>query len=191
VLLAKLFTRATNVLVLDEPTNDLDVETLEALEHRLEEYDGTLIVVSHDRHFLDSVVTATLVFEAEGEVRRYAGGYSDWARNKHALAVIDEPRAAKAAAATRVPPPRSAPAGKLSYKLQRELDALPSAIEQLEADVAGLRARVAAPDFYRGAADDIRDVLATLERSEQELERAIDRWAELEQQAERLARNRP
>ena len=93
VILAKLFTHAANLLVLDEPTNDLDVETLEALEERLAEYEGTLLVVSHDRYFLDAVVTSTLVFEADGQVRRHVGGYSDWLERHEALAVVDEPRA--------------------------------------------------------------------------------------------------
>ena len=90
VILAKLFTRSSNLLVLDEPTNDLDVETLEALEARLSQYNGTLLVVSHDRYFLDEVVTSTLVFEGNGTVKRYPGGYSDWARYHHELAVADE-----------------------------------------------------------------------------------------------------
>ncbi len=125
VILAKLFTRAANLLVLDEPTNDLDVETLEALEERLTEYEGTLLVVSHDRYFLDAVVTSTLVFEADGQVRRHAGGYSDWLARNEALAVVDEPtwrRKSSSPSATAREPHLSR---KLSYKLQRELDALP------------------------------------------------------------------
>jgi ATP-binding cassette subfamily F protein uup len=193
VILAKLFTRSANLLVLDEPTNDLDVETLEALEDRLAEYEGTLIVVSHDRHFLDAVVTSTLVFEADGRIKRHAGGYSDWARGKHALATTDDPRAKKrpsaAAAATSDKPPTVA--RKLGYKLQRELEALPERIEDLESRVASLRQTVSRPDFYRSAENDVRAALTELESTERELEAAIDRWAELEQHAEELARSSP
>jgi ATP-binding cassette subfamily F protein uup len=181
VILAKLFTHAANLLVLDEPTNDLDVETLEALEARLQEYEGTLIVVSHDRYFLDAVVTSTLVFEADGQVRRHVGGYSDWLARNEALAVVDEPAARKSA--TRVderPPPASR---KLSYKLQRELDALPTAIEALEKRVADLQSVASHPDFYRGAHAAVQEHLETLRATENELERSIDRWAELEQLA--------
>src|SRR5690606_6435972 len=129
VLLAKLFTRAANLLVLDEPTNDLDVETLEALEDRLAEYDGTLIVVSHDRHFLDAVVTSTLVFEANGRIVRHAGGYSDWLRRNEALATADDaPRGARDDK-PKGPAKPAAPPRKLSYKLQRELDGLPDEVE--------------------------------------------------------------
>jgi ATP-binding cassette subfamily F protein uup len=147
VLLAKLFTRAANLLVLDEPTNDLDVETLEALEERLAEYDGTLIVVSHDRHFLDAAVTSTLVFEASGQVVRHAGGYSDWLRRNEALATADAPRGERGgrgeggergergeggerAEKLKAQPKSAAAPRKLSYKLQRELDGLPDAVER-------------------------------------------------------------
>src|SRR5690606_33798530 len=139
VLLAKLFTRAANLLVLDEPTNDLDVETLEALEDRLAEYDGTLIVVSHDRHFLDAVVTSTLVFEANGRVVRHAGGYSDWLNRNEALATTDAPRGARDDKPKAPPKPSAAPR-KLSYKLQRELDGLPDEVDRLEQEVAKLQA---------------------------------------------------
>ncbi len=148
VILAKLFARAANLLVLDEPTNDLDVETLEALEDKLAEYDGTLILVSHDRYFLDSVVNSTLVFEADGQVRRHAGGYSDWLERHGELAVIDTPSAS--GVADNAPTERTKPlARKLSYKLQRELDALPTEIEQLEARVGTLRTTVSDPAFYQ------------------------------------------
>src|SRR5882672_3646040 len=146
VILAKLFTRAANLLVLDEPTNDLDVETLESLEDRLAEYDGTLIVVSHDRYFLDAIVTATLVFESDGQVRRHAGGYSDWLARHLALAVTDTPTADDKEES---PTERTKPASrKLSYMLQRELDALPNQIEQLETRVGAMRGTVSDPAFY-------------------------------------------
>jgi ATP-binding cassette subfamily F protein uup len=185
VILAKLFTRAANLLVLDEPTNDLDVETLEALEDRIAEYDGTLIVVSHDRYFLDSVVTSTLVFEADGQVRRHAGGYSDWLERHRGLAVNDTPNSAKSAP-SRDERDKPAPR-KLSYKLQRELEALPAQIAELEARVTQLRRLVNDRALYQRAGNEARDRLADLEDAEQRLEAAFERWAELEQQSLRVA----
>ena len=184
VILAKLFTQSANLLVLDEPTNDLDVETLEALETRLTEYDGTLIVVSHDRHFLDAVVTSTLVFEADGQINRHAGGYSDWARRNHALAVTDAPvESRRALAATRDQSKRISPT-KLTYKLQRELDGLPAQIQRLELQVAALRATANDAEFYRRPHADVQNALAELRSVEEQLEAAFDRWAELEERAQ-------
>jgi ATP-binding cassette subfamily F protein uup len=184
VVLAKLFTRSANLLVLDEPTNDLDVETLEALEDRLRKYSGTLIVVSHDRHFLDAVVTSTLVFEADGRIRKYSGGYSDWARKHRALAVGEE--APGAAGPKRVPPPepKRKVNRKLSYKLRRELDALPDQIERHEARVAALQAEVTAPAFYRQPHEQTQRRLAELAEAEKQLDAAMNRWAELESLAQ-------
>ncbi len=185
VILAKLFTRAANLLVLDEPTNDLDIETLEALEDRLVEYDGTLIVVSHDRYFLDAIVTATLVFESDGQVRRHAGGYSDWLERHRALAVTDTPAAVdkdEAQTERTKPAPR-----KLSYMLQRELDALPKDIEQLEARVGALRGTISDPAFYQQPHSDVQQQLAALQDLEERLERAVERWADLEQRADDVA----
>jgi ATP-binding cassette subfamily F protein uup len=181
VILAKLFTRPANLLVLDEPTNDLDVETLEALEERLADYDGTLLVVSHDRYFLDAIVTSTLVFEDDGQVRRHAGGYSDWLTRRRALAVVDAPadQQAREGRDTRT---RSAPR-KLSYMLQRELDALPDLIARLETKVTELRAVVNEPEFYRRPHREVQDALDALGEAEREVEVAIDRWGELEEQA--------
>jgi len=181
VILAKLFTRPANLLVLDEPTNDLDVETLEALEERLANYDGTLLVVSHDRYFLDAIVTSTLVFEEDGLVRRHAGGYSDWLERRRALAVVDEPATASSPSGkdTRErPPPR-----KLSYKLQRELDALPDLISQLEQRVAELRNVVTEPEFFRRPQAEVQRLLEELRTAEGEVETAVNRWADLEEQA--------
>ncbi|HEX5048687.1 MAG TPA: ATP-binding cassette domain-containing protein [Gammaproteobacteria bacterium] len=185
VILAKLFTRAANLLVLDEPTNDLDVETLEALESRLTEYDGTLIVVSHDRYFLDAVVTSTLVFESGGSVTRHAGGYSDWLERKRTLAVVDSPKESAAAPRERAQPPP--PPRKLSYMLQRELDGLPARIESLEAQVAQLQATAAEPDFYRRPQAEVQERLAALASAESELDAALERWTELEDQAAEIA----
>jgi ATP-binding cassette subfamily F protein uup len=183
VILAKLLTRAANLLVLDEPTNDLDVETLEALEDRLTEYDGTLIVVSHDRYFLDAIVTSTLVFEHDGQIRRHAGGYSDWLARHRTLAVTDSPEAAAAPdkVATRV---RSA-ARKLSYNLQRELDALPDRIAKLEARVTELRGVVNDGEFYRRPQAEVQRFINDLALAEREVDTAVERWAELERLAER------
>jgi ATP-binding cassette subfamily F protein uup len=139
VILAKLFTRPANLLVLDEPTNDLDIETLEVLEEKLCEYSGTLIVVSHDREFLDNVVTSTIVFEEDGHIQEYVGGYSDWVRQGKQLAVTDNPFDSgerKRRAAERR---RQRPTTKLSYMDQRELDGLPAEIEELEAAIAALQ----------------------------------------------------
>ena len=183
VILAKLFTQSANLLVLDEPTNDLDVETLEALESRLVDYSGTLIVVSHDRHFLDRVVTTTLVFERDGSVKRYAGGYSDWARLHHSLATPDEEEDASGASDGDLEDQRAEqrrPAKKLSYKLQRELDSLPEKIERLEQELAGKQAQINSPEFYEQPHDAIRDELHDLAALQRDLEAAIDRWAELE-----------
>jgi ATP-binding cassette subfamily F protein uup len=185
VILAKLFTRPANLLVLDEPTNDLDVETLEALEARLEEYDGTLIVVSHDRYFLDAIVTSTLVFERDGHVHRHAGGYSAWLERHRSLAVTDSPLTV-VRQDTRDERPR-APARKLSYKLQRELDALPASIERLEQRVAELRGVASEGTFYQRPQTEVQQLLADLQTAEQELEAAIERWAELEGLAETAA----
>jgi ATP-binding cassette subfamily F protein uup len=181
VILAKLFTRPANLLVLDEPTNDLDVETLEALEERLADYDGTLLVVSHDRYFLDAIVTSTLVFEDDGQVRRHAGGYSDWLERHRALAVVDTPGSASSQESrdTRSRPP----ARKLSYKLQRELDALPDLISALERKVAELRAFVNEAEFFKRPPGEVQESLDALRAAEHEVEAAVERWAELEQKA--------
>jgi ATP-binding cassette subfamily F protein uup len=191
VILAKLFAQAANLLVLDEPTNDLDVETLESLENRLAEYDGTLIVVSHDRHFLDAVVTSTLVFEDDGIVRRHAGGYSDWLERRRGLAVVDTPVAA--IGQTQRPAQRErerAVPRKLSYLLQRELDALPAEIEAREQRLAELRKSAAEPGFYRLAHADMQRALLDLQEAELAVEAAVDRWAELESLAADAARTK-
>jgi ATP-binding cassette subfamily F protein uup len=183
VILAKLFTLASNLLVLDEPTNDLDVETLEALESRLDEYNGTLLVVSHDRHFLDRAVTSTLVFEGGGSVKRYAGGYSDWATLRHELAAPEsEPehgersRPDPAATLAGSKPSRS----KLSYKLQRELDALPARIEELEREIGELETIVTDPELYQRSQDEIQKQFARLEFLRGDLELKMARWEALE-----------
>ena len=189
VILARLFARPSNLLVLDEPTNDLDVETLEVLEARLSDYSGTLIVVSHDREFLDNVVTSILVFEDDGKVHEYVGGYSDWLRHNHRLAEVDTaPGNDNSAHGPRTGKSRNNPVTKLSYKDQRELDALPAEIEQLEKDIAELQARTTAEDFYTQPWDVTQRVLEELERLERTLEARTERWLELEEQQEQLRR---
>jgi ABC transport system ATP-binding/permease protein len=179
VILAKLFTEGSNLLVLDEPTNDLDVETLEALEQRLDDYEGTLIVVSHDRHFLDAVVTKTLVFEADGVVRQYAGGYTDWTRQHHALAQGDDkPPAAKTKPADK--PKKAQPPGKLSYKLKLELETLPERIEQLESEIDRINAEISEPGFYKQDHTVTSARLDELKSKERALSDSLERWTELE-----------
>jgi ATP-binding cassette subfamily F protein uup len=176
LLLARLFARPANLLVMDEPTNDLDVETLELLEELLMDYHGTLLLVSHDRAFLDNVVTSSLVFESDGVVREYVGGYSDWLRQRSTTA---PPPAAPAKPVREKAPGNGRPA-KLSYRDQRELDALPGRIEMLESEQAALQASVNAPDFYRQESTAVAAVLARLEIVGTELEGCYARWAQLE-----------
>ena len=183
VILAKLFTQPSNLLVLDEPTNDLDVETLEVLEDRLADYDGTLMVVSHDRTFLDGVVTSIVVFEEGGTLEEYVGGYSDWLRQGKSLAEVDNPYKTRPAAAAKKTNPRTPAAvrpKKLSYKLMRELESLPGKIDELEQAVARLETRIAGPDFYQQPRDQTRAVLDALAENRAALEQAVERWAELE-----------
>ena len=180
VILAKLFTRPANLLVLDEPTNDLDIETLEVLEQRLCEYTGTLIIVSHDRDFLDNVVTSTIVFEEDGKVQEYVGGYTDWARRGHQLAVTDNPYEIERKKREAVERRKNRPQNKLSYKDQRELDSLPAEIEQIESNISALQETIAAPDFYAEDAELVQARLHELSAAESLLEQRIERWGELE-----------
>ena len=183
LLLARLLTRPANVLVLDEPTNDLDLETLELLEARLVDWPGTLLLVSHDRAFLDNIVTSTLVFDRDDRVTEYVGGYEDWLRQRPVApaeaAGARRPRrdtagireiAATTATATR----------RLSYREQRELVALPERIEELEVATAGLNDTVAGPNFYREPPDSIKTTLTRLEQMRAELETSYARWEDLE-----------
>ena len=182
LILAKMFTRPTNLLVLDEPTNDLDVETLDVLEARLAEYTGTLIVVSHDRAFLDNTVNTVLVFEDDGQVVKYSGGYSDWLKRGHRLKQTDDPVAQreKAQRVQAHAERRAAAPKKLSYKLQRELDALPAQIEQLELEITRLQAQIEDPEFYQQAYEQVEPVLQQLAQRQDELQQAMERWEELE-----------
>ncbi|MET0082547.1 MAG: ATP-binding cassette domain-containing protein [Sedimenticola sp.] len=177
LLLAKLFTRPANVLVMDEPTNDLDMETLELLEELLLEYQGTLLLVSHDRAFLNNVVTSCLVFEGEGRVNEYVGGYDDWLRQRQP--VIEEKPVSKPQSAPKAEKPRSKPR-KLSYKDQRELEALPKRIEELETRLDELQNRMADPAFYQQEGGVIAEAKASMETLETELSEAFERWESLE-----------
>jgi ATP-binding cassette subfamily F protein uup len=191
VMLAKLFSQPSNLLILDEPTNDLDVETLELLEEILLEYQGTLLLVSHDRQFLDNIVTSTLAFEGEGKIREYVGGYQDWLRQRPKL---NAKKAGTEAAKEKEQPAESqAVAGaavevkkpvKLSYKLQRELDMLPAQLEEAEAALEAQQAVCAAGDFYQLPHDKVTAELATLETLEQQVETLMERWVELEAMTE-------
>jgi len=184
VLLARLFAKPANLIVLDEPTNDLDAETLEMLEERLVDFAGTVLVVSHDRSFLDNVVTSTLVFEPTGmggafAVKEYVGGYTDWVRQRPEVPAIPTPRAAPAPAVPTSPkaePPRK----KRSFKDQRELEGLPALIEALETETAALHAAMAEPEYYRQAGEVLARDQARLRELESQLTAAFARWEALE-----------
>ncbi len=183
VILARLFTRPSNLLVLDEPTNDLDVETLDVLEARLQDYSGSVIVVSHDRAFMDNVVSSVLVFEANGQIEQYPGGYSDWLARGRKLAETDNPNRTKArpvAAAPIATAPREQAAGKLSFKLKFELSQLPATIEALETEVAALTAQTNASGFYQRPHSETQATLATLAARQLVLDGHYARWAQLE-----------
>ncbi len=176
LLLAKLFTRPSNVLVMDEPTNDLDAETLDLLEELLLEYSGTLLLVSHDREFLNNVVTSTLVFEEEGVVREYVGGYDDWLRQARAVAPAEAPaRSAPVKQRVRTEKPR-----KLTFKEERELEGLPDRIAELEGEQAELHRRLSDPEFYRTAGAEVAKLNERLAELETELAEVYLRWEELE-----------
>ncbi|QOY61729.1 ATP-binding cassette domain-containing protein [Lysobacter sp. H21R4] len=182
LLLAKLFAQPSNLLVMDEPTNDLDVETLELLEEILGDYPGTLLLVSHDRDFIDNVVTSTLVMEGDGKVGEYVGGYSDWVRQRPAERVETAAKSASMpvspiAAAATTP---SKPKRKLAYKEARELDALPGVIEGLDARIAEMTTQMNDPAFYQRDADAIAAHNVAMAQLHVQLEQAFARWAELE-----------
>ena len=179
-ILAKLFTLPCNLLVLDEPTNDLDVDTLNALEKRLREFNGTLITVSHDRQFLDNVVDKLLVFEDSGQVVLHQGSYSDWARRGGKLLVTDQVDGQLGDEPTK---DKSSVRGgtKMSYKLVRELEALPERIQDLEDAFKEAQGQVMAPGFYKQDRDTIQKVIAEMNSLESQLNLAVERWAELEE----------
>ena len=179
VLLAKLFAKPANVIILDEPTNDLDTETLELLEERLVDFGGTILMVSHDRAFLNNVVTSTIVFEPTG-AREYVGGYDDWLRQRSEQLAMPEAAAKPKAAPKQEAKPAGATKRKLAYKEKRELETLPQTIQQLEAAADELHQKMAAPDFYKQPSEDIAPKQAELKEVETKLAVAFARWEELE-----------
>jgi ATP-binding cassette subfamily F protein uup len=187
LLLARLFARPFNVLVMDEPTNDLDIETLELLEERLATWLGTVLLVSHDRAFIDHVVTSTLVFEGDGHVQEYVGGYEDWLRQRRSAVVVpgSHRRVVSGFSRTSGTEPatihRSAASpGKPSYKEQLELEQLPARIEALEEEQRRLQAAVSDADFYKKPAGEIHETLGRLEELETLLLDAYTRWDALD-----------
>jgi ATP-binding cassette subfamily F protein uup len=184
LMLAKLFSLPSNVLVLDEPTNDLDAETLELLEDRLMEYKGTILLVSHDRTFLNNVVTSTIVFEGEGHLEEYVGGYDDWLKQRKEKAEPEKIKIGEEKQKKEKPPPEKR---RLSYKERLELQDLPQKIEALEKEKHELTATLSSPSFYAGKdAAKIRTVGDRLADLDAELETAYSRWNELEDLAARL-----
>ncbi len=172
LLLARLFTKPVNVLVLDEPTNDLDVESLELLEELLSAYSGTLLLVSHDRDFLDNVVTSTIVFEGKGKIQEYVGGYQDWLRQRSQPKSKSKPNTPLSPEKPKTP--------KLGYKEQRELAELPEMIENLESTLDSLQTKISQADFYQSDSEEINKTLAQIKKIETELEKGYERWEILE-----------
>ena len=181
LLLAKLFAKPANLIVLDEPTNDLDAESVELLEERLVEYQGTVLLISHDREFLNNVVTSTIVFEADG-VREYVGGYDDWLRQQASSPEEEETANRPAPSARSTPPPTTNTASRrrLTFKEQQELTSLPARIEKLEAAIDALHQDMSQPDYYKQSGSQIAAGQAQLRDLEIQLETAYARWEELE-----------
>ncbi len=178
LMLAKLFTRPFNFLIMDEPTNDLDIDTLELLEELLTDYKGTLLLVSHDRSFIDHVVDYCFVFEGNAEVNQYVGGYADWLRQRKPAKPETAAVASKPASAEKPVKPRK----KLGFNEQKELKALPRKIEKLEQQISDLQQQMADPGFYQQGADKIAETTQQLNNLETELEQVYQRWEELESQ---------
>jgi ATP-binding cassette subfamily F protein uup len=187
-ILARLFSKPANMLVLDEPTNDLDIETLELLEEILLDFDGTVLLVSHDREFMDHVVTSIYVMPGNGRVDEYVGGYSSWAEKGGSLGNPEDPSAAGSKKHKTEKPSASKPVAskrpkKLSYKLQRELDALPALIEKLDARVEEIETQMSAADFYQQEHSVTQATIERLGSTRAELDAAYSRWEELEGEA--------
>jgi ABC transport system ATP-binding/permease protein len=182
LLLAREFARQSNLLVLDEPTNDLDMETLDLLQEVIADYDGTVLIVSHDRDFLDRTVTITLGLDGSGKVDIVAGGYEDWARRRR-----QPPEARSTARATPTPPSPPRPRTKLTYKDQRDLDLLPQRIEALEAQIARDEQALSDPDLYRRDPARFAAITSAIDKARAERDAAEARWLELAEQAEALA----
>ena len=178
LLLAKLFTKPANMMVLDEPTNDLDVDTLELLEELLAEYEGTLLLVSHDRTFLDNVVTSTLVFEEGGKVGEYIGGYEDWIRQRKPTGTPDEKKSNKNKERYRQNKERSklSEKKKLGFNEKRELEGLPNKIESMEHQQKKLEQTIGQRDFYQQDKETISKTMASMKQLQDELQKAYERW---------------
>jgi ATP-binding cassette subfamily F protein uup len=190
LLLAREFAREANLLVLDEPTNDLDLETLDLLQEVIADYDGTVLIVSHDRDFLDRTVTITLGLDGSGKIDVVAGGYEDWIRKRYQ----DHRAPAKAgaqgpakAARDRAPGTHPSPSNKLTYKDQRDYDRLPGEIDRLEAEVAADEAALSDPDLYARDPDKFAELTERIARNRAEIEAAEYRWLEVAEMAEQLA----
>lgn len=181
LLLAKLFTQPANLLVMDEPTNDLDAETLELLEDLLLNYSGTLLLVSHDRSFINNVVTSSIVFDTDGELREYVGGYDDWLRQRDATQKSKPKAAAKSAAEK--PTSNQAKKSTLTYQEKLDLEALPAIIEKLEMEQETLTAKMSEPDFYQQDADKVSQAQQALSELEAKMSKAFERWELLEEKA--------
>jgi ATP-binding cassette subfamily F protein uup len=182
LLLARLFTKPANLIVMDEPTNDLDLETLELLEEKLVNYDGTLLLVSHDRAFLDNVVTGIFVLDGTGKIEEYVGGYSDWLEQRPKPEAKAQP-VKKTPEKEKAEPSQPAKKKKLSYKEQQELNQLPERIEQLETRQAELNALMNSSDFYKNDQPTMAIILDELNQTVTMLEQAYQRWDELEEMA--------
>ncbi len=185
LLLARLFSKPSNMLVLDEPTNDLDIETLELLEEMLANYPGTVLLVSHDRAFLDQVVTSCLVFDGQGNITDSVGGYSDWVGRGGSLKAPTVQGHSKPTGMASTPlkakeKPKAKASVKLSYKMQRELDLLPLQIEELEAELLALQTEISQPEFYAQDTEKVNERLAFMQAQEDKLEQYMERWIEVE-----------
>ncbi|HHE6467687.1 TPA: ABC transporter ATP-binding protein [Providencia rettgeri] len=182
LLLARLFLKPSNLLILDEPTNDLDVETLELLEELVDGYQGTVLLVSHDREFVDNSVTECWIFEGNGVINRFAGGYYDAQQQKAQTVSLKAEQTGKVTGQDKQPKPKEMAkrANKLSYNLLRELEQLPAKLEQLESEIEALQAQVGDADFFNQPHDVTEKTLSQLAAKEAELEQAFDRWQELE-----------
>ena len=178
-LLAKLFTKPSNVLVLDEPTNDLDADTLELLEEMLMEYKGTVLLVSHDREFLNNIVTSTIVFEGDGRLAEYVGGYDDWLRQR-TISSAGETEETKKKEKPEKSRPRRKRLRTLTFNEKKQIAALPARIESMEAERAGLYETLAAPDFYRQDGSSIPTIKARIAELDKEIPAAYERWELLE-----------
>jgi ATP-binding cassette subfamily F protein uup len=181
-LLAKLFTKPSNLLVMDEPTNDLDMDTLDLLEEMLVEYEGTVLLVSHDREFLNNVVTSTIVFEGNGKVTEYVGGYDDWLRQRKSILQerTDQSVKQEKSAAAEKPRTQRERQRTLSFKEKKDLEELPGRIESLEAERDGLYVSLADPDFYRQDGSRISTFKARMEELEKDITAAYEQWDLLE-----------